>query len=89
MRPGAMLGDVNTLPDPERERPRDHGHVERHSGEHGLYMRRHVVRPLDIMNPLGLGGRETIERARKIGAYIFGVRGGLRRVTQLVNLIKV
>ena len=70
MRPGAMLGDVNTLPDPERERPRDHGNVERHSGEHGLYMRRHVVRPLDIVNPLGIGGREAIERAHKVGAYI-------------------
>src|SRR5262249_5903335 len=28
--------------------------------------------PLDIMNPLGIGGRETIERAHKGGAYIGG-----------------
>src|SRR5258708_39182470 len=65
-----MLDDVDALPDPERERPSDHGDVERHARKHGLYMRRHVVRPLDIMNPVAIGGRETIERAHKIGAYI-------------------
>src|SRR6516164_7910081 len=28
------------------------------------------VRPLDIMNPVGIGGCEAIERAHKIGAYV-------------------
>src|SRR5262249_20447962 len=37
---------------------------------HGLYMRRHVVRSLDIMNPPGIGGREALERAPKVGADI-------------------
>src|SRR5260370_27557784 len=63
VRPGAMLGDVDALPDPERERPSDHGDVERHARKHGLYMRRHVVRPLDIMNPVAIGGRGTNQRA--------------------------
>src|SRR5262245_28984643 len=65
-----MLGNVDALPSPERERPANHGDVERYAGEHGLYVRRHVVRPLDIMNPLGIGRREAIERARKVGAYV-------------------
>src|SRR5262245_51679358 len=70
MRPGAMLGDVDALPDLECERPGNHGDVERHAREHGLYMRRHIVRPLDIMNPVSTGGREAIERAHKVGAYV-------------------
>jgi hypothetical protein len=70
VRAGAMLGDVDALPSPERECPGDHGDVERHTREHGLYMRRHIVRPLDIMNPVGIGGREAIERAHKVGAYV-------------------
>src|SRR5215831_16752949 len=35
-----------------------------------VYMRRHVVRPLDILNPVGVGRREAIKRAHKIGAYV-------------------
>jgi hypothetical protein len=31
-----VLGDIDALPNPERERPGDHGDVERHAREHGL-----------------------------------------------------
>src|SRR5262249_59253195 len=70
--PGAMLGNVDALPSPERERPANHGDVERYAGEHGLYVRRHVVRPLDIMNPLGIGGGDALERAPAGGADVGG-----------------
>src|SRR5262249_5850765 len=71
VRPRAMLGNIDALPRTERERPANHRDVERHAGEHGLHMRRHVVRPLRIVNPAGSRGCKALERARKIAAHVW------------------
>src|ERR1700753_3971943 len=46
VRTGAVLYQVDRLPCAEREFSVKHGHLQRSSGQHGLHMRRHVVRSL-------------------------------------------
>src|SRR4051812_29093480 len=57
-----MLRDVNTLPGAERHLAARDRHVQRKPVEHGLDMSRHVVRPLDFVNPAGVRRRHTLER---------------------------
>src|SRR6266478_7455837 len=71
VRPGAVLGDVDALPDPECERSRDHGDVERHAREHGLYMRRRSEEHTsELQSQSNLVCRLLLEKKKK-KQYIF------------------
>src|SRR5947199_688153 len=65
-----MLGNIDAFPRYERMRPAYHRNVERHAGEHGLHVRRHVVGPFGIMNPAGRRGCKAIEPTCKIAAHV-------------------
>src|SRR5215831_14748018 len=54
VRPGTVLHNVDALPCAKREGAINHRHVQRHAGEHRLYVRRHIVQPFDIMNPASI-----------------------------------
>ena len=70
VRPQTMFGKIDALPGAEREFCIEHRYMQRHTREHGLHVRRHVVRALDIMHPAGIDGREAIERGAQIGAHV-------------------
>src|SRR5262245_960355 len=70
MRPSPMLGNIDALPGSERERPRNHRDVQRHSGEHRLDVRRHVIRPFGTVNPRGVGRCKKVERPGEIAAHV-------------------
>src|SRR5205085_4178345 len=61
MRPGAMLGEIETLPSAEPKFLANHRDVERYADEHCLDVSRHIVRPFDIVHPAGIGGGEPLE----------------------------
>ena len=58
-----VLDQIDALPGAERELALRHRHMQRHAVEHRLDMRRHVVRPFDVMDPGRVFRRQTIERA--------------------------
>ena len=63
----AMLDQIDALPGAERQPAAAHRHVQRHAGQHGLDVRRHVVRALDVVHPgrvlAARAGRSAVTRS--------------------------
>lgn len=53
----------------EQQRAVGDRNVQGYSGEHGLDVRGHIIRPFAVMEPGLIGRREAVERGRKIGAH--------------------
>ena len=68
VRPAPVLDQIDALPGAEREFAADDRHMQRHAVEHGLDMRRHVVRALDVVDPGRVFRRQTIERRHQVGS---------------------
>ncbi|MEA2966145.1 MAG: hypothetical protein QOI46_6243, partial [Alphaproteobacteria bacterium] len=68
-----MLGYIDALPGAESERAVEHGNMQGYRSKHGLDMRRHVIGPFDVVDPVGIGRGKTIQCARKISAHV-GIR---------------
>ena len=62
VRPRAVLDDIDALPGAERHLAVKHRNLQRRCGQHGLDMRRHVIRPLGVVHPAGIFGRKPLER---------------------------
>ena len=63
MRPGAVLGEIKSLPGAKRELSVGHRHLQRDTVDHGLHVRRHVIGSFGIVNPTRVRRRNAIERA--------------------------
>ena len=53
-----MFGDKNALPCSERKRSINYRDVEGYTSQHRFDVSRHIIRPLDLMYPGGVRGRE-------------------------------
>ena len=70
MRFAAVLHEVEALPCAQRQRPRAHRNVQRNPGQHGLDVRRHVVRSFHGMDPRPVLGRHQAQRRGEVGLYV-------------------
>src|SRR6516162_5332061 len=61
MGPNAVLHEIEPLPGAERKRAPGHWDVQRDAGDHGFYVRRHVVGPFGIVHPACISRRQPIE----------------------------
>ena len=65
-----MFDHVYALPGAEAQFGSDDGDVKRHAVQHRLDMRRHIVRPFHIMDPLRVFRRQPIECRDQIGLHV-------------------
>src|SRR5437016_1127287 len=70
MRLPPMLDEIDSLPGAERELAASDRNVERDSGKHGFYMRRHVIRSFRIVHPAGIVRRQAAKRGNQVGAHV-------------------
>ena len=70
MRARPVLDQIDSLPGAERERAAAHRHVQRHAGQHGLDVSRHVVGALGRVHPGAVGGRKPVQRGDEIGLHV-------------------
>jgi len=65
-----MLRHIDTLPGAERHFSADDRHVKTDAVKHRLDVRRHIVRPFNLVHPSVARRRDALKRADKIALHI-------------------